>query len=130
MHVVRLRRNFGTPLGGQSAVWRSPNPPAKRADAAEHAGGDTPLVSAYVYAMAKLTPEQQKAYDDMRAQPGILFDDDGNVIFDGEAEAMGPPPFKTRAEFDAQQAKLQAQLATRRKEREEVETECSPHARG
>ena len=65
--------------------------------------------------MAKLTPEQQKAYDDMRAQPGILFDAEGNVIFDGEAEATGAPPFKTRAEFDAQQAKLQAQLAEFRK---------------
>jgi hypothetical protein len=28
----------------------------------------------------------------MRASPGILLDDQGNVIFDGEAEAMGVPP--------------------------------------
>ena len=64
--------------------------------------------------MSKLTPEQQRAYDDMRASPGILFDADGNVVFDGEAEAMGAPPFKNRAEFDAQQARLQEQLAARR----------------
>jgi len=71
--------------------------------------------------MAKLTPAQQQAYDDMRAQPGILFDDDGNVIFDSEAEALGAPQFRTRAEFEAQQAKLQALLAARRKEREDEE---------
>jgi hypothetical protein len=66
----------------------------------------------------KLTPEEQAAYDDMRASPGILFDDQGNVIFDGEAEAMGAPPFKTRAEFEAQQKKLQEMLAERRRQRE------------
>jgi hypothetical protein len=32
---------------------------------------------------------RQTAYDDMRASPGIGLDADGNVIFDGEAEAMG-----------------------------------------
>jgi hypothetical protein len=68
--------------------------------------------------LPKLTPEQQAAYDNMRASPGILFDPDGNVVFDGEAEALGAPPFKTRAEFDAQQARLQELLAARRKERE------------
>jgi hypothetical protein len=46
--------------------------------------------------VAKLTPEQPAAYDDMRASPGILLDDEGNVIFDGKAEAMGVPPFKTQ----------------------------------
>jgi hypothetical protein len=63
-------------------------------------------------------PAQQRACDDMRASPGILFDPDGNVIFDGEAEALCAPPFKTRAEFEAQQAKLQEMILARRKERE------------
>jgi hypothetical protein len=63
------------------------------------------------------TPEEQAAYDDMRAEPGILFDPEGNVIFDGEAEARGVPPFKNRAEFEAQQARLQEQLAERRRQR-------------
>jgi hypothetical protein len=66
----------------------------------------------------KLAPEEQAAYDDMRARPGILFDNQGNVIFDGEAEAMGVPPFKTRAEFEEQQRKLQEMIAARRRERE------------
>jgi hypothetical protein len=37
----------------------------------------------------------------MRASPGMQLDDDGNMIFDGEAEATGTPPFKTRAEIGA-----------------------------
>jgi hypothetical protein len=41
----------------------------------------------------------------MRASPGILLDADGNVIFDGEAEAMGVPAFKTRAEIEANKAR-------------------------
>jgi hypothetical protein len=55
----------------------------------------------------------------MRASPGILLDADGNVIFDGEAEAMGIPAFKTRAEIEAAKLKLEKALAdyrTRRKE--------------
>jgi hypothetical protein len=67
---------------------------------------------------SRRTQEEQAAYDDMRASPGILFAPDGNVIFDGEAEAMGAPPFRTRAEFEEQQRKLQALLAERRRERE------------
>jgi hypothetical protein len=47
----------------------------------------------------------------MRASSGILLDDQGNVIFDGEAEAMGAPPFKTRAEIEANKAKLEKALA-------------------
>ena len=70
----------------------------------------------------KLTPEEQAAYDDMRASPGILLDPDGNVVFDGEAEAMGAPPFRTRAEIEAQQAKLQELLAERRRQREAERT--------
>lgn len=66
----------------------------------------------------KLTPEQQAAYDDMRAAPGILIDPDGNVVFDGEAETLGAPPFRTLAEIQAQAAKLEELLAARRKERE------------
>jgi hypothetical protein len=46
----------------------------------------------------------------MRASPGILLDADGNVIFDGEAEAMDVPPFKTRAEIEANKAKLEKAL--------------------
>jgi hypothetical protein len=65
----------------------------------------------------KLTPEEQAVYDEMRASPGILFDPVGNVIFDGEAEAMRAPPFKTRAEFDEQQRKLQELLAAHRARR-------------
>jgi hypothetical protein len=65
----------------------------------------------------KLTPEEQAAYDDMRASPGILLDADGNVIFDGEAEAMGVPPCKTRAEIEANKAKLEAALADYRARR-------------
>jgi hypothetical protein len=65
----------------------------------------------------KLTPEQQEAWDDARAQPGILLDAEGNVIFDGEAEAMGVAPFKTKAEMDAQEAHIQELLAARRIER-------------
>jgi hypothetical protein len=68
--------------------------------------------------MTKLTPEQQAAYDDMRASPGILIDADGNVVFDGEAEAMGTPAFKTLAEIEAHQASLQKLILERRKERE------------
>jgi hypothetical protein len=68
--------------------------------------------------MPKLTPAQQEAYDDMRASPGILLDADGNVLFDGEAEAMGAKPFKTKAEIEANLAKLEELLAARRKERE------------
>jgi hypothetical protein len=71
--------------------------------------------------MPKLTPEQQRAYDDMRAAPGILIDPDGNVVFDGEAEAFGYTPFKTRAEIEAAQARVEALLAARRKEREAEE---------
>lgn len=59
----------------------------------------------------KLTPEQQADYDDMRASPGILIDPDGNVVFDGEAKAMGAKPFRTLAEIQAQENKLEAQLA-------------------
>ena len=66
---------------------------------------------------SRRTQEEQAAYDDMRASPGILFDDQGNVIFDGEAEARGVPPFKTRAEFEANRAKLEEMLAERRRER-------------
>jgi hypothetical protein len=73
---------------------------------------DTPLPS-----IPPMTPEQQQAWDDARAQPGVLLDDDGNVIFDGEAEAMGAVPFKTRAEMDAQEAHIQELLAARRIER-------------
>ena len=68
--------------------------------------------------MAKLTPEQQQAYDDDRASPGILFDSAGNVIYDGEAEASGRPPFKTMAEANAQADELQRLILERRKERE------------
>jgi hypothetical protein len=46
---------------------------------------------------------RQAAYDDMRASPGILLDADGNVIFDGEAEAMGAPPFKNASRVRGQQ---------------------------
>jgi hypothetical protein len=53
----------------------------------------------------------------MRASPGILLDADGNVIFDGEAEAMGVPPFKTRAEIEANKAKLEKALADYRAKR-------------
>jgi hypothetical protein len=63
------------------------------------------------------TSEEQEAYDTMRASPGILFDADGNVVFDGEAEARGVPPFKNRAEFEEQQRKLQEMIAARRRER-------------
>jgi hypothetical protein len=68
--------------------------------------------------MTKLTPEQQRAYDDMRASPGILIAPDGTVVFDGEAEAMGVEPFKTLAEIKDAEARLEVLLATRRKERE------------
>jgi hypothetical protein len=37
----------------------------------------------------KPTPEEQAAYDDMRASPGILLDTQGNVIFDGEGMLIG-----------------------------------------
>jgi hypothetical protein len=58
------------------------------------------------------TPEERQAYDDMRATPnGILFDEDGNVVFDSYADATGKPGFKTRAEYDAAQARLEAALA-------------------
>jgi hypothetical protein len=67
--------------------------------------------------LARITAAQQAAYDDMRASPGILVDPDGNVGFDGEAEAMGAPPFKTRAEIEAAQARVETMLAARRKER-------------
>jgi hypothetical protein len=73
-------------------------------------------------AMTKLTPEQQAAYDDMRASPGILIDADGNVVFDGEAEALGAVPFKTLAEIEAHQANLQKLILERRKEREAGES--------
>jgi hypothetical protein len=66
----------------------------------------------------KLTPEQQAAYDDMRASPGILIGPDGAVVFDGEAEAMGVPPYTTLAEIEASAAHLEVLLAARRKERE------------
>ena len=65
--------------------------------------------------MTKLTPEQQRAYDDMRASPGILIAPDGTVIFDGEAEATGATPFKTLAEIEAAKARLEALLAAHRK---------------
>lgn len=68
--------------------------------------------------MTKLSPEQQRAYDDMRASPGILIAPDGTVVFDGEAEAMGVPPFKTLAEIEAAQARLEVLLAEYRAQRE------------
>ena len=68
--------------------------------------------------MPKLTPEEQQKYDDMRASPGILLGPDGTVIFDGEAEALGAVPFKTRAEIEAAAARLEVLLAARRKGRE------------
>lgn len=66
------------------------------------------------------TLEEQAAYDDMRATPnGIMFDADGNVVFDSYAEATGTPsPFKTKADYEAAQANLDQALAERRKERE------------
>jgi hypothetical protein len=73
-----------------------------------------------------LTPEQQKAYDDMRSQPGILLDADGNVIFDGEAEATGATPYKTKAEIDAAYAELEAELdAYGRKRAEQAAAEAA-----
>ena len=68
-----------------------------------------------------LTPEQQKAYDDMRSQPGILLDADGNVLFDGEAEAMGVTPYKNKAELDAAYAELEAELDAYGRQRDEAE---------
>jgi hypothetical protein len=53
----------------------------------------------------------------MRASPGILIDAAGNVIFDGEAEAMGVPAFKTWAEIEANKAKLDKALADYRARR-------------
>jgi hypothetical protein len=75
-----------------------------------------------------LTPEQQKAYDDMRAQPGILFDAAGNVVFDGEAEATGATPFKTRAEVDAQAAALEAALDEYGRKRDEADAAAAAEA--
>ena len=69
----------------------------------------------------KLTPEEQAKYDDARASPGILLDADGNVIFDGEAEASGGVPFKNKAEIEAHQANLQKLILERRAEREAEE---------
>ena len=75
--------------------------------------------------MTKLTPEQQRAYDDMRASPGILIAPDGTVLFDGEAEAMGVEPFKTRAEIEAAQARLDADLDEYGRKRDEAAAEAT-----
>ena len=75
-----------------------------------------------------LTPEQQKAYDDMRASPGILFDAEGNVVFDGEAEATGATPYKTKAEFDAAQAELEAKLDEYGRQRDEADAAAAGKA--
>jgi hypothetical protein len=48
---------------------------------------------------------------------GILFDDNGNVIHDAYAEATGLPAFKTRAEYEAANRKLEADIERRWKER-------------
>jgi hypothetical protein len=39
----------------------------------------------------KHTPEEQAAYDDMRASPSIIMEFDGVVEFDSEAERTGTP---------------------------------------
>jgi hypothetical protein len=75
-----------------------------------------------------LTPEQQKAYDDMRASPGILFDAEGNVVFDGEAEATGATPYKTKAEYDAAQAELEAALDAYGRQRDEADATAAGKA--
>jgi hypothetical protein len=80
--------------------------------------GDGPMKDAELPDALKLTPEQQAAYDDARASPGIQIGPDGTVLYDGEAEALGVPAFRTKAEIDAWGVKLQEMLAARRKERE------------
>lgn len=67
-----------------------------------------------------LTPEQQKAYDDMRAEPGILIAPDGTVVFDGEAEARGATPFTSLAEIEAHKAALDAELDEWGRQRDEA----------
>jgi hypothetical protein len=69
----------------------------------------------------KLTPEEQAKYDAERASPGILIGPDGTVLFDGEAEASGGVPFKTLAEIQAHQARIQKLILEMRAEREAEE---------
>ena len=57
----------------------------------------------------KRQPDPDRTYD-WRASAGILIDPDGTVIFDGEAEAMGAPPFRTLDEIKAAQAEAQVLL--------------------
>lgn len=73
-----------------------------------------------------LTPEQQEAYDKMRAEPGILLAPDGTVVFDGEAEARGVKPFTSLAEIEAHKAALEAELDDYGRRRDEAEAKGEP----
>jgi hypothetical protein len=58
----------------------------------------------------------------------IIFDEDGNVVYDQQAQTMGIPAFKTRAEWQAAQDQLQQQLADYRRRRDagEVDIDYPP----
>ena len=73
-----------------------------------------------------LTPEQQEAYDKMRAEPGILLAPDGTVLFDGEAETHGHTPFKSLAEIEAHKAALDAELDEWGRRRDEALAKGEP----
>jgi hypothetical protein len=63
---------------------------------------------------------------------GILFDEEGNVVFDSYAEATGMPAFKTRAEVEAANARLEAMLKEHREEQaaEKAGEEAADAVRG
>jgi hypothetical protein len=65
-----------------------------------------------------LTPEEKAAWDEHRSDSGgILLDNDGNVIADYDAEKTGRPPFKTLAEWQAANDRLQTMIAEHRKKK-------------